>query len=63
MLDIKNILIETMSHHMLTSLVKSTQWSQLDLMLKDIVKFHEDYVKEAADLVILAYRHCNYSKV
>lgn len=62
-MDVKNILIETFSHHMLNPLMRSMLWSELDFMLSETVKFHEDYAKEAADLVIVAYRHCNYSKV
>ena len=31
--------------------------------MNEDLKFHEDYMKEAADLTFLAYRHCNYSKV
>eukprot|EP00249_Psilotum_nudum_P015279 c25240_g1_i1 orf=38-2890(+) len=62
-LDIKNILIETLSHHIIPSLVKSTCWMELDSVLKEATKFYEDYQREAADLTILAYRHCNYSKV
>lgn len=62
-MDVKNILIETFSHHMLIPLMRSMLWSELDSMLGETVKFHEDYAKEAADIVIVAYRHCNYSKV
>eukprot|EP00250_Pteridium_aquilinum_P011770 c20295_g1_i2 orf=219-2018(-) len=62
-LDVKNILIETLSHHMLIPLMRSMLWPELSSMLSETLKFHEDYTKEAADLVIVAYRHCNYSKV
>ncbi|KAI5079570.1 hypothetical protein GOP47_0005049 [Adiantum capillus-veneris] len=62
-LDVKNILIETLSHHMLLPLRRSMLWSELETMLSDTVKFHKDYAKEAADLTIVAYRNCNYSKV
>lgn len=62
-MDVKNILIETFSHHMLIPLMRSMLWSELDSLLGETVKFHEDYAKEAADIVIIAYRHCNYSKV
>lgn len=62
-LDAKNILVETLSHHILPSLIKSTLWSELDSLMKDMIKFYDDYLKEAGDLAILAYRHCNYSKV
>ncbi|MCO5596839.1 hypothetical protein L7F22_050909 [Adiantum nelumboides] len=62
-LDIKNILNETLSHHMLLPLMRSMLWLELETMVNETVKFHKDYAKEAADLTIVAYRNCNYSKV
>lgn len=62
-LEIKNIMQESMSHHIFPHLLSSPLWSELNSMMKEYLKFHEDYMKEAADLTFLAYRHCNYSKV
>jgi N-terminal acetyltransferase B complex non-catalytic subunit len=61
--DVKYILLESMSHHMFPGLVASMDWDNLDNMLQEISKFHGDYQREAADLIILAYRHNTYSKV
>ncbi|KAJ7520455.1 hypothetical protein O6H91_19G006600 [Diphasiastrum complanatum] len=62
-LDVKNILLETVSHHIMPALLGSLHWLDLESLLKEVIKFHEDYQKEAADFSILAYQHCNYSKV
>ncbi|XP_031485379.1 N-terminal acetyltransferase B complex auxiliary subunit NAA25 [Nymphaea colorata] len=62
-LEIKNILLETMSHHIRPQLLTSPFWSLLDNLLKEYLKFFEEYTKEAADLTFLAYQHRNYSKV
>ncbi len=62
-MDVKYILLESMSHHMFPGLVASMDWDNLDNMLQEISKFHGDYQREAADLIILAYRHNTYSKV
>lgn len=62
-LEIKNIMQESMSHHIFPHLLSSPLWFELNSMMKEYLKFHEDYMKEAADLTFLAYRHCNYSKV
>lgn len=62
-LEIKNIMQESMSHHIFPQLLSSPLWFELNSMMKEYLKFHEDYMKEAADLTFLAYRHCNYSKV
>lgn len=59
----KYILLDSMSHHILPSLVSSTEWDALDTITRDIIKFHDDYGREAADLAILAYQHNTYSKV
>ena len=62
-LEIKNIMQESMSHHIFPQLLTSPLWSQVNCIMNEYLKFHEDYMKEAADLTFLAYRHCNYSKV
>ncbi|XP_038723807.1 N-terminal acetyltransferase B complex auxiliary subunit NAA25-like isoform X2 [Tripterygium wilfordii] len=63
LLDVKNILMETVSHHMLPQMLKSPLWVELNNLLKDYLRFMDDYFRESADLTFLAYRHRNYSKV
>lgn len=62
-LDVKNILLETVSHHILPQMLASPLWSDLNDLLRDYLKFMDDHFRESADLTFLAYRHRNYSKV
>ncbi|XP_021278581.1 N-terminal acetyltransferase B complex auxiliary subunit NAA25 isoform X2 [Herrania umbratica] len=62
-LDVKNILMETVSHHILPQMLVSPLWADLSNLLKDYLKFMDDHFRESADLTFLAYRHRNYSKV
>ncbi|XP_010257019.1 PREDICTED: phagocyte signaling-impaired protein isoform X2 [Nelumbo nucifera] len=62
-LEIKNILLETISHHILPQMLVSPLWNELTDLLKDYLKFMDDHFRESADLTFLAYRHRNYSKV
>ncbi|XP_048624831.1 N-terminal acetyltransferase B complex auxiliary subunit NAA25 isoform X2 [Brassica napus] len=62
-LDVKNILTETVSHHILCQMLESPMWVDLNNLLQDYLKFMDDHLKESADLTFLAYRHRNYSKV
>ncbi|KAK9022397.1 hypothetical protein V6N11_002668 [Hibiscus sabdariffa] len=62
-LDVKNILMETVSHHILPQMLASPLWTDLGNLLKDYLKFMDDHLRESADLTFLAYRHRNYSKV
>ncbi|XP_009120353.1 N-terminal acetyltransferase B complex auxiliary subunit NAA25 isoform X1 [Brassica rapa] len=62
-LDVKNILTETVSHHILRQMLESPMWVDLNNLLQDYLKFMDDHLKESADLTFLAYRHRNYSKV
>ncbi|OMP02339.1 Tetratricopeptide-like helical [Corchorus olitorius] len=62
-LDVKNILMETVSHHILPQMLVSPLWVDLNNLLKDYLKFMDDHFRESADLTFLAYRHRNYSKV
>nr|KJB56261.1 hypothetical protein B456_009G113500 [Gossypium raimondii] len=62
-LDVKNILMETASHHILPQMLASPLWADLSNLLKDYLKFMDDHFRESADLTFLAYRHRNYSKV
>ncbi|KZV25766.1 phagocyte signaling-impaired protein [Dorcoceras hygrometricum] len=62
-LDVKNILLETISHHILPQMLASPMWADLNDLLSEYVKFMDDHFRESADLTFLAYRHRNYSKV
>lgn len=62
-LDVKNILMETVSHNILPQMLASPLWTDLSNLLKDYLKFMDDHFRESADLTFLAYRHRNYSKV
>ncbi|KAA8549465.1 hypothetical protein F0562_001149 [Nyssa sinensis] len=62
-LDVKNILLETVSHHILPEMLISPLWVDLNDLLRDYLKFMDDHLRESADLTFLAYRHRNYSKV
>ncbi|KAI4315952.1 hypothetical protein L6164_023975 [Bauhinia variegata] len=62
-LDVKNILMETVYHHILPYVMVSPLWVELNSLLKDYIKFMDDHFRESADLTFLAYRHRNYSKV
>ncbi|KAF1881581.1 hypothetical protein Lal_00021436 [Lupinus albus] len=62
-LDIKNILMESVLHHILPQMLVSPLWTELNSLLKDYLKFMDDHFRESADLTFLAYRHRNYSKV
>lgn len=62
-MDVKNILMETVSHHILPQMLASPLWADLSNLLKDYLKFMDDHFRESADLTFLAYRHRNYSKV
>ncbi|CAK9164142.1 unnamed protein product [Ilex paraguariensis] len=62
-LDVKNILLETVSHQILPQMLLSPLWADLNDLLTDYLKFMDDHFRESADLTFLAYRHRNYSKV
>ncbi|KAK4407724.1 N-terminal acetyltransferase B complex auxiliary subunit NAA25 [Sesamum angolense] len=62
-LDVKNILLETASPHILPQMVASPLWADLSDLLREYLKFMDDHFRESADLTFLAYRHRNYSKV
>ncbi|KAF5954340.1 hypothetical protein HYC85_007196 [Camellia sinensis] len=62
-LDVKNILLETVSHHILPQMLTSPLWVDLGDLLRDYLRFMDDHFRESADLTFLAYRHRNYSKV
>ncbi|XP_024531557.1 N-terminal acetyltransferase B complex auxiliary subunit NAA25 isoform X2 [Selaginella moellendorffii] len=59
-LDVKNILLESASHHILPLLLAAPHSSAL---LNDTVKFHDDSQHEVAEMTIMTYRHGNYSKI
>ncbi|WOL16310.1 hypothetical protein Cni_G25097 [Canna indica] len=62
-LEVKNILLETISHHILPQMLNSPFWAETGDLLKEYLKFMDDHLKESADLTCVAYRHRNYSKV
>lgn len=62
-LDAKNILLETVSHHILPQMLISPLWVDVGELLGDYLKFMDEHFRESADLTFLAYRHRNYSKV
>ncbi|WCJ34810.1 N-terminal acetyltransferase B complex auxiliary subunit NAA25 [Euphorbia peplus] len=62
-LDVKNILMETVSHHIFYPMLLSPLWVDSGNLLKDYLRFMDDHFRESADLTFLAYRHRNYSKV
>lgn len=61
-LDVKNILLETISHHILPQMLRSPFFLDTADLLKEYLKFMDDHLRESADLTFLAYRHRNYSK-
>ncbi|XP_038901393.1 N-terminal acetyltransferase B complex auxiliary subunit NAA25 [Benincasa hispida] len=63
LLDVKNILVETVSHHILPQMLVSPLWVDLSNLLKDYLKFMDDHFRESAEHTFVAYRHRNYSKV
>nr|XP_043635828.1 N-terminal acetyltransferase B complex auxiliary subunit NAA25 isoform X2 [Erigeron canadensis] len=62
-LDVKNILLETVSHHIFPQMLTSSLLGDVNDLLKGYLRFMDDHFKESADLTFLAYRHRNYSKV
>ncbi|KAI7742863.1 hypothetical protein M8C21_027876 [Ambrosia artemisiifolia] len=62
-LDVKNILLETVSHHIFPQMLTSSLLVDINDLLKGYIRFMEDHFRESADLTFLAYRHRNYSKV
>ncbi|KAF0910438.1 hypothetical protein E2562_002903 [Oryza meyeriana var. granulata] len=62
-LEVKNILLESASHHILPQMLNSPLLQQTADLVKDYLKFMDDHLKESADLTCLAYRHRTYSKV
>lgn len=62
-LDVKNILLETVSHHILPQMLASPFWADSTDILRDYLRFMDDHFRESADLTFLAYRHRSYSKV
>ncbi|KAI3819684.1 hypothetical protein L1987_13531 [Smallanthus sonchifolius] len=62
-LDVKNILLETVSHHIFPQMLTSPLLVDISDALKGYLRFMDDHFRESADLTFLAYRHRNYSKV
>ncbi|VAH05800.1 unnamed protein product [Triticum turgidum subsp. durum] len=61
-LEVKNILLESVSHHILPQMLSSPCLQQTASLVKDYLRFMDDHLKESADLTCLAYRHRTYSK-
>ncbi|KAF6995206.1 hypothetical protein CFC21_011747 [Triticum aestivum] len=61
-LEVKNILLESVSHHILPQMLSSPFLQQTASLVKDYLRFMDDHLKESADLTCLAYRHRTYSK-
>ncbi|KAI3987272.1 hypothetical protein MKX01_031756 [Papaver californicum] len=61
-LDTKNILLETVWHHIVPQMLLSTHWGDLAEVLHGYISFMEDHFKESPDFIFLAYRHRNYTK-
>ncbi|XP_077213582.1 tetratricopeptide repeat (TPR)-like superfamily protein [Tasmannia lanceolata] len=62
-LEVKNILQESVLHHILPQMLRSPLWSDSADLLSEYLKFMDDHFREAPDLTFLAYRHRNYTKV
>ncbi|KAG2628383.1 N-terminal acetyltransferase B complex auxiliary subunit NAA25-like [Panicum virgatum] len=62
-LEVKNILLESVLHHILPQMLNSPFRQHAADLVKDYLKFMDDHLKESADLTCLAYRHRTYSKV
>ena len=62
-LEVKNIILESVSHHILPQMLNSPFLQHAADLVKDYLKFMDDHLKESADLTCLAYRHRTYSKV
>ena len=62
-MEVKNILLESVSHHILPQMLNSPFLQHAADLVKDYLKFMDDHLKESADLTCLAYRHRTYSKV
>ncbi|KAJ0539339.1 putative tetratricopeptide-like helical domain superfamily [Helianthus annuus] len=63
LLDVKNILLETVSHLIFPQMLASSLLVDTNDLLKGYLRFMDDHFRESADLTFLAYRHRNYSKV
>ncbi|KAL3849684.1 hypothetical protein ACJIZ3_011566 [Penstemon smallii] len=62
-LDVENVFLETVSHHILPQLLSSPLWKQSKNILTECLKFTEHHVHELAGLTCIAYRDGSYSKV
>lgn len=59
----KNILLETISHHILPQMLTSPHFNETSDLLNEYLKFADDHARDSGDLTCLAYRHRNYSRV
>eukprot|EP00850_Spirogloea_muscicola_P000801 SM000003S11046 [mRNA] locus=s3:514453:521818:- [translate_table: standard] len=63
LLEIKHIMLETMSHLIAPFLLDAGHWKPLESLYNAFTKFHDTHIREAADFTIMAYRHSTYGKV
>lgn len=45
----KNILMETVSHHILPQMLVSSLWVESNNLLRDYLRFMDDHLRESAD--------------
>lgn len=62
-LDVKNILLESVLHHILPQLLASPLWSNLKDILESYLGFMQEFFLESAEMTVYTYRHKSYSKV
>eukprot|EP00850_Spirogloea_muscicola_P000725 SM000003S10970 [mRNA] locus=s3:80893:87083:- [translate_table: standard] len=63
LLEVKHIMLETMTHHIVPFLLDAGHWKPLESQYNAFTKFHDTHIREAADFTIMAYRHSTYGKV
>lgn len=62
-LDVKHILLETLSHHVIRPLLQCGCWQEARSLFALMTTFHEDHRRDSPDLTSVAFRHGTYSKI
>lgn len=62
-LDIKHIQAETLAHHVLPALLATAQRDPAAGLLRELAVFHDNHLRDGADMTLTAYRHGTFSKV
>lgn len=62
-LDVKNILMESVQHHILPQMLVSPLWDNLNDLLGSYIGFMDEFLVESAEMSIFTYRHKSYTKV